>query len=328
MNTSRQHRLRWALTGGLLSLLAACSSTPPRPAVPSGGLPRTAPRAPDVDGPPDHPSVDVLRVPDAEPRVEPIKASGPNKPYEVLGERYTPQVDDQPVVQTGLASWYGRKFHGRPTASGEIYNMYAMSAAHRTLPIPSYVRVRNPRNGAEVIVRVNDRGPFHRERLIDLSYAAAARLDVLRGLTVVEIERLTHEAIREGSWRRHSTGPGTSDNIESDATAPEARALASPSAIIATPLEETAVQRDPVRTTAGRGWWVQLGAFSQHDKAVNLQRNAAERQETLAPLLTVFRENGLHKVQAGPYERRSDATATLQQLQPLLGLKAILVSRH
>ena len=110
--------------------------------------------------------------------------------------------DDRPFVERGLASWYGRKFQGRRTASGEPYDMYAMTAAHPTLPIPSYARVRNPANGREIVVRVNDRGPFHPGRIIDLSYTAALRLDLLRGVAPVEVERITQEEIRTGAWRR------------------------------------------------------------------------------------------------------------------------------
>lgn len=327
MTQPRQQHLQWAAIGTLLGLLAACSSTPPRPPVLPGDPGRSSPNRPaDADGPPDNPPVDVLQIPDAEPKVEPIKPGGPNKPYEVQGERYTPMVEDRPVIQTGLASWYGRKFHGKPTASGEIYSLYGMTAAHRTLPIPSYARVRNPRNGKEVIVRVNDRGPFHRERVIDLSYAAAAKLDLLRGLGTVEIERLTHDAIRTGSWRRLALPEVTV--VQETEPAPQPKAVSAAADMVATPLEAGPVQRDPVRTTAGRGWWVQLGAFSQQDKAIELQRNAGTGHEWLAPLLALFQENGLHKLQAGPYERRSDATAAMQRIHDLLGLKPILVSRH
>jgi rare lipoprotein A len=103
---------------------------------------------------------------------------------------------DVPLTERGLASWYGRKYHGRPTSSGEPYDMFAMSAAHRTMPIPSYARVRNPANGREVIVRVNDRGPFAAGRVIDLSYAAAVKLGVAGGVAPVEVERITHGEIR------------------------------------------------------------------------------------------------------------------------------------
>jgi rare lipoprotein A len=111
-------------------------------------------------------------------------------------------TDDRPFRESGLASWYGRKFHDASTSSGEPYDMYAMTAAHKTLPLPSYVRVRNPANGREVVVRVNDRGPFVDGRVIDLSYTAALKLDLLRGVAPVEIERITNEDIRTGAWRR------------------------------------------------------------------------------------------------------------------------------
>ena len=171
--------------------ISGCASAP------SPGVQR-----PDRDGAEARPPKDLDRVPDAEPRIEPLRAGGPNRPYEVLGKRYVPLTQDSPFTERGLASWYGRKFHGRRTASGEVYDMYAMTAAHPTMPLPSYARVRNPANGREVVVRVNDRGPFHPGRIIDLSYTAALKLDLLRGVAPVEVERLTSDAIRAGAWRR------------------------------------------------------------------------------------------------------------------------------
>ena len=168
--------------------------------------------APDADGPGTRAPGELLRIPDAVPRVEPIRDGGPNKPYEVLGLSFVPMKSDRPFVQRGLASWYGRKFHGRPTASGELYDMYAMTAAHPTMPIPSYARVRNPANGREVIVRVNDRGPFHRGRVIDLSYTAALKLDLLRGVAAVDVARITHAEIRSGAWK--AAGRASSPPLE------------------------------------------------------------------------------------------------------------------
>ena len=167
----------------------------------------TRPVSADRDGPLPNPPAELAKVPDAVPRLEPIRVGGPNKPYEVLGERYLPLTGDDPYVDRGLASWYGRKFHGRPTASGEVYNMYAMTAAHATLPIPSYARVRNPANGKEVIVRINDRGPFHKGRIIDLSYTAALKLDLLRGVAPVEVRRITYAEIRAGNWQKPADPP-------------------------------------------------------------------------------------------------------------------------
>ncbi len=145
---------------------------------------------------------ELMQVPDAVPRVETLRVGGPNKPYAVLGRRYAPHTTDVALRESGLASWYGDKFHGRPTASGEVYDMHAMTAAHPTMPLPSYARVRNPVNGREVVVRINDRGPFSPGRIIDLSLAAAVRLGVAHAVSPVEVERLTHEAIRSGDWRR------------------------------------------------------------------------------------------------------------------------------
>ena len=161
-----------------------------------------ATRRPDTDGLPDSIPRNLERTPDAVPRVEPIREGGPNKPYEVGGRLYVPFTADRPHREVGGASWYGRRYHGRPTSLGEPYDMFAMTAAHTTLPLPSYVRVRNPANGRVVIVRVNDRGPFVPGRVIDLSYTAALRLDVHRGVSTVELERLTFEQIRSGAWRR------------------------------------------------------------------------------------------------------------------------------
>ncbi len=143
------------------------------------------------DGPPANPPANLDRVADAVPRAEPLRVGGPNKPYTALGQTHVPMTSDLPWVESGGASWYGRKYHGRPTASGEVYDMYAMTAAHRTLPIPSYARVRNPANGREVVVRINDRGPFADGRVIDLSYTAALRLGVLNGVVPVQVQRIT-----------------------------------------------------------------------------------------------------------------------------------------
>ncbi len=242
--------LMLGLTAALL--LAACGSTPKG----DGKPPRASPPAPSTerDGPEANPPADLHQVPDAEPKIEALRIGGPNKPYAVLGKQYTPMTRDEPVLERGLASWYGRKFHGRRTASGEVYNMYLMTAAHPTFPIPSYARVRNPANGREVIVRINDRGPFKRDRIVDLSYTAALKLGILGGVTTVEVERLTHEAIRSGSWRRDrqpdeppSAGPGggatlaAADPVDAPAVVP-----ASPET---RPAEATAM---PTATAAAR----------------------------------------------------------------------------
>jgi rare lipoprotein A len=176
-----------------LSLIAGCASRPPKP------VPTPSVRA-GTDGVGADPPPNLQQTPDPQPRVEPLRLGGPNKPYEVQGQRYVPLTGDVAWTESGGASWYGRKFHGLPTANGEVYDMYAMTAAHKTLPLPSYARVSNPANGKTVIVRVNDRGPFVAGRVIDLSYTAALKLGVLGGISTVQVQRLTFDEIRALQW--------------------------------------------------------------------------------------------------------------------------------
>ena len=146
------------------------------------------------DGPPADVGPDPSSVPDAVPRTEPLSKTG-NAPYRVFGVRYVPMKSAEGYKVKGTASWYGRKFHGRQTSSGETYDMYAMTAAHKTLPLPTYVRVKNLDNGAKVVLRVNDRGPFLGGRLIDLSYMAARKL----GVTTSGTARVEVTAINDHS---------------------------------------------------------------------------------------------------------------------------------
>ncbi len=149
--------------------------------------------------------VDVSRIPDATPRHEPRSRTGNPPFYTVRGKRYYVLDRMRGFRQRGIASWYGYKFHGRKTSSGETYDMYAMTAAHKTLPIPSYVRVTNLENGRSVVVRVNDRGPFVKNRIIDLSYVAARKLGIIRkGTGLVEIRVVTPDDVR----RPQSAGTG------------------------------------------------------------------------------------------------------------------------
>ncbi len=177
------------LTPTLLALVLAACGTPQR-----GGYYQN-------DGPPDRAPSDIAAIPDAVPKIEPLLARA-NRPYVALGRSYTPLTTDVEFRERGVASWYGKQFHGNRTASGEIYDMFAMSAAHPTLPLPSYLRVTTVRTRQSVIVRVNDRGPFKSDRIIDLSYAAASKLRfVAAGVEQVEVERITHWQIASGEWR-------------------------------------------------------------------------------------------------------------------------------
>lgn len=167
-------------------LLAGCSNTPVKESV--------------QDGPPSGPPVDISAIPDAVPA--PIQVPLKNTPYTLGGITYQPLATANGYSATGLASWYGTKFHGKQTANGEIYDLYKMTAAHKTLPLPSYVKVTNVENGHSVVVRVNDRGPFHGERLIDLSYVAARKLGFAdSGLAEVTIEGIDPETFSRSPIR-------------------------------------------------------------------------------------------------------------------------------
>ena len=332
-----------------LVALVGCSSTP------RGGASRGG-----RDGPGSNPPANLAQVPDAEPRLEPPRSGGPNKPYEVFGRTYTPLAGDAALTERGLASWYGRKFHGRPTSSGEPYDMYAMTAAHKTMPIPSYARVRNPANGREVIVRINDRGPFHAGRVIDLSYTAALKLGVLNAVAPVEVERITQEAIRTGAWRSGSDGralaaaPPPAATIASTTTpvipapptvsAPEVPA-GSITAVAITPsagapgdavtadtsaAPDDDVPRAPPRpiAMAAPGFWLQLGAFREREGALDFQRKVERELDWLAPSLAVFTDRDLHRLQAGPYRTRADASGDADRLRAELQLVPLIVERR
>src|SRR6188768_3753589 len=168
--------------------LASCSltrsTTKPAPERPTSSIPSGSA----VPQPP----VDVLAIPDAVPRAEPRGTRGNPPFYEVFGKRYYVLASSEGFVERGTASWYGPGFHAASTSLGERYDMYAMTAAHKTLPIPAYAEVTNLRNGRKVVVRINDRGPFVGDRIIDLSYTAAARLDMLlQGTAPVEVRVIT-----------------------------------------------------------------------------------------------------------------------------------------
>jgi rare lipoprotein A len=316
--------------------LAGCGSTP------RGGGPRGGPLLPERgDGVGPRPPANLDQVPDAVPRIERIPPGGPNRPYEVFGRSYTPITNDRPFSQLGLASWYGAKFHGRRTANGEIYNMYAMTAAHPTLPLPSYVRVRNPANDREVILRVNDRGPFHPGRIIDLSYAAALKLGLLRGVGIVELERITPQEIRSGEWRRGGGAapppslpaptqpPPAQEKPVSSATPPEPVADSVPvvaaEAVAAAPsLEAPATPA----SAAAPGFWVQLGAFRDAEGAAGFRDRVEAEVEWLGPRLAIANERSLHRLQAGPYASRDEAQAAAQRVRDALHLVPVVVERR
>ena len=296
----------------LLALLAGCASRPP-----------------ERDGPEARPPPGLEQVPDAVPRVEPLHPRA-NRPYTVLGRSYTPLAADVPFRQTGAASWYGRQFHGNRTASGEIYDMFAMTAAHPTLPIPSYVRVTNPRNGRSVIVRVNDRGPFKDGRIIDLSYGAATRLGIAAaGTGEVEIERLTFAQIASGEWRAPSATAGTAGPSIIAAGASAAGAAGAPASVPAPALASA-----PAPAADTPRWSVEVGAFSQQASAEDLAARVAavlgfSEDELPAShrAARVERDDNLFRVLVGALPDRASALSLALQLERLLGRPAVPFSR-
>jgi len=238
-----------------------------------------------------------------------------------------------------VASWYGRKFHGRRTASGEVFNMYGLSAAHRTLPIPSYARVTDVRSGKAIIVRINDRGPFHSGRVMDLSYAAAVKLGVAaRGSAEIEFERLTFDEIRTGAWRRDGdtavaegevlqvTGAGAlAANVAAVAqTVPLATPVVTPKSAVSPPAAPAVKAFTPFQ----RGYWVQLAALGQRESVERMQQRVAAELSALEPLLAVFHEAPYFKLQVGPYGSREEAVAAADQARAALSVSPMVIERR
>lgn len=309
MGTAQVKKLAWRL--GLLMLaaiLAACSSGG-GPTGGSGGRVSSGGGYYLDDGPPAQVPANIDSIPDAVPRIEPL-ASGPNRPYVVMGKRYVPDTSDRPYRKRGVASWYGRKFHGRKTSNGETYDMFAMTAAHTTLPIPSYVRVTSVSNGRSVIVRVNDRGPFLHNRVIDLSYAAAHRLGMVGpGSSEVVVERITPEQIRAGTWGTESFA----------STAPQAvAAVPTVAEPVATSTISAASTASPVTTGPV---FLQIGAFSSETNARALAARAAANMPGNLPVEIDSTSSSLYRVRIGPFANRDQALNSMETVSQSLGVR-------
>lgn len=228
---------------------------------------------------------DVSGLQDAVPRYEPPRAAGNMSQYQVWGKTYRVMESNDGYVARGVASWYGEKFHGHKTSNGETFDMYSMSAAHKSMRIPSYARVTNLDNGQSVIVRVNDRGPFHGDRLIDLSYAAAKKLGYKsRGTAKVEVEAIT---VRE-------------DGSMTLAGKPFRPGVVTPSVASAAGQSE--------RQTSDAGLFVQLGSFSQRDPAEALLVRARHVLERPMRVRQVTTGSGqFHRAQIGPFNDEAEA---------------------
>lgn len=295
IRTSRSLSLYFSLA--LLALfLTACSSVPPKKvtAPKVNPITRLPPQTKPVPKPSEMPAFgsdefnrikdeapesppDVSQVPDAEPVEEPRSKFGNKSSYTVLGETYRVMPSAKGFTQTGKASWYGKKFHGLKTSSGEKYDMYKMTAAHTRLPLPTYVRVTNLANDKNVVVKVNDRGPFHSERIMDLSYAAAARLDFLKAGTA----RVRIEVVEAEEFQRK---PGKTDKAES-------------------PLALDIPKGEP-------RFYIQVGAFSELANAAALQTRLLAMINAPIVIARDESETAISRVQIGPFSSMIDADKT------------------
>ena len=313
------------------------------------------------DGPGDNPPPNLDLLPDAIPRIEKL-ASGANRPYNVFGVDYVPDLSGTPYKRRGVGSWYGRKFHGQRTSSGEIYDMYAMTAAHPTLPIPCYALVTNVQNGKSVIVRVNDRGPFLHNRIMDLSYAAAIKLGYLSsGSELIEVQLLMPADIAAGripittnamyiasaagdagTRRTASFEPAASSIAMSSAASPPPVILSTIAPTTSpgpTPLSSYADRGIPPdlipdpqppaklpETATGAGFYLQLGAFRARAGADSFAAHMSrEIDPTIASKVQVSDTNGLFRVRVGPYAQRGDADSAALSLRGAIAQPVLVV---
>ncbi len=300
--------MRAALVALLALGLAACGTTPKPPA----GKPAYYAD----DGPPETVPADIAGIADAVPRDEPYHRYA-NRPYTVFGRSYAPVVNDDPMRERGLASWYGRMFHGRKTASGEVYDMFAMTAAHKTLPIPSFARVTSLKSGRSVVVRVNDRGPFHEGRVIDLSYAAAAKLGIAGpGSGPVEVERV---------FARDATRLAAAAAAPMPAPAPHLpAAVATPLAAADLPQARPAEVATSLLASEPAGLYLQLGAFSSVDNAASFRDRVARDLPWLLEPIQVAQSGSLHRVRLGPYKTREEAQAIADKIRATLDFAPVI----
>jgi rare lipoprotein A len=334
---SRRARSLWL--AALPLLLAACGGSPQRPldagrsgveptiaqapARKAGGAPKRGGGYYKDDGPGDDIPDNLDEIPDAQPRSEALHRFA-NRPYNVLGKSYVPETSLKPFRQRGIASWYGKKFHGQKTSIGDPYDMFAMTAAHPTLAIPSYVRVSSVANGKSVVVRVIDRGPFHADRVIDLSYAAAYRLGyVNNGSTQVEVE-----AILPGDAAQITYAQVKPPILPANSAVPvrPSPAITEPDAIAILAIQRAGVET-PLPDQALKGVFLQLGAFSSIDNAESLRAHLARELDWLSEAIEINAGGGMHRVHLGPYASRSDAEKVAEKIRLALGYKPGFVTR-
>lgn len=264
------------------------------------------------DGPGADAPANLDAIPDATPSNEPLHRYA-NHPYVALGKSYTPLTTVGDFKQRGTASWYGKKFHGQRTSSGETYDMYAMTAAHPTLPIPSFARVTNLANQKSVVVRINDRGPFLHERVIDLSYTAAYKLGIVsNGSAEVEVESLAPDAIITPIA---VSEPVQSQPLESVALPPVAEVV---------PVVASTIAVAPAEVT-DNSVYLQLGAFKTQEAAETyLAKMRGELSDT-GKEFKLTNKDGLVRVHIGPYASQAEARSNAESLAGKLGFKPMVV---
>jgi rare lipoprotein A len=281
------------------------------------------------DGPDTNPPQNLDSIPNAIPKQEPI-LNRSNKPYKALGATYKPMTSYQPYKAKGVASWYGKRFHGKKTSSGEVYDMYGMSAAHTILPLPSYVKVTNPANGRSVIVRVNDRGPFKHSRVIDLSYAAAYKLRFIsKGSTVVEVEAIdTNNLANYAQPTVAQESAVSTAAIELPAPVATTTSASTPvpttiPAITTTPINLPVQDNNPVIN----GYFIQAGAFKNETNADALIKKIQGLDiEQNVGMAKVY--NGdLHRLKLGPYESKQAAEQVAASIRKQLNITTIITNQ-
>ncbi len=273
------------------------------------------------DGPDDKVPENLDSIPDAVPQYEPYSTRA-NQPYIELEKRYVPMTSYTAYKKQGMASWYGKRYHGGKTSTGEIYDMYGMTAAHKTLPIPSYARVTNLQNGKSVVVRINDRGPFINGRIIDLSYVAAHKLNMIEaGQTQVEVEALDTRP----ETMRQAAEPVMADAVNTDVL-PESRMPAPVVENNLPSMEEipTVAADNPAPPATTEGFFVQVGAFKSEENSVKLINRLAGFNGGSAARVFQQISGDIYRVKVGPYPTRSAAQQAMQQIQQQYNIEGLV----
>jgi rare lipoprotein A len=272
------------------------------------------------DGPGDSPPKDIDSIPDAIPKKEPLLERA-NKPYKALDVVYTPMTSYQPYNVSGVASWYGKRYHGKNTSSGEVYDMYSMSAAHPTLPLPSYVKVTNPANGRFVVVRVNDRGPFKSDRVIDLSYAAAYKLRFsAQGSTLVQVEAIDTNNTSLSYVASYSQ---TVASKSAGTTVATTSAPPSTATVATNPVNPPTQNGNPITI----GYFIQAGAFKNESNADSLIKKIQGLEIDKNAGINKVYNNGLHRLKLGPYDNKQEAEQVAANIRKQLNISTIITNQ-